>query len=86
MKASFLSNLLNPNFDKNEIINNLKEVSVKLAGTRDVPNPDDNYYLFVKIFNNSASTKYVINSTEKIIVDGSNIVIRGKVFQKSKSL
>lgn len=46
IEASFMSNLLNPNFDKNEIIKNLKDVSSKILDTR-IPDPNENFYSFL---------------------------------------
>lgn len=46
IEASFMSNLLNPNFDKNEIIKNLKDVSSKILDSR-IPDPNENFYSFL---------------------------------------
>lgn len=46
IEATFRSNLLNPNFDKAQILKNLKESSSKFMDTR-IPNPNENYYTFL---------------------------------------
>ncbi|WP_405563801.1 hypothetical protein [Polaribacter sp. Asnod6-C07] len=52
IEASFRSNLLNPNFDKTEILKNLKESSSKFMDAR-IPNPKENYYTFLYNLDNA---------------------------------
>ncbi len=70
IKTSFLSNLMNPNFDKEKIIKNLKEISSKYVDNR-LPDPNDNFYLYLFNLNNvlKEDSKDLENEISNISLD-----------------
>jgi len=92
VKTSFLSNLLNPNFDKKEIMKNLKEASSQLKDSR-LSNPNDNYYLFLSNLNNAVQedATQLSNEIENIsteidsTLNGEKPMSRGELVQKSNT-
>ena len=92
VKTSFLSNLLNPNFDKKEILKNLKEASSQLKDSR-LSNPNDNYYLFLSNLNNvvQEDAAQLSNEIENISIEidstlnGEKSMSRGELVQKSNT-
>ena len=93
MEASFMANLLNPNFDKKEIIKNLKDASFKIKNNRLTNNPNDNFYSFlynldnvvkedVKVLENEISN---ISSTIDDAVDTEKPLSRGELIQKNNT-
>lgn len=47
VKSTLLSNLLNPNMTKEQILSNLKKVSTEIITGKFSSDPNDNYYLFL---------------------------------------
>lgn len=52
IKTTFLSNLLNPNLNKEKILTNLKSVAINIEDSR-LPDPKDNFYLYVSSLDNA---------------------------------
>lgn len=47
IEASFMANLLNPNFNKDEIVKNLQDASFKIKNNGLTNNPKENFYSFL---------------------------------------
>ncbi len=92
IKTAFLSNLLNPNFDKEKIITNLKKISSKYEDAR-LSDPNDNFYLYLFNLSNvvNEDSKDLENEITSISLDidktmnSEKPLSRGELVQRNNS-
>ena len=63
IRSTIISNLLNPNLNKEEILSNIRKVSLEIIDGKFSSDPDQNYYLFL------ADLKKIVNDDTQVVAD-----------------